>query len=71
MLKKLSENSGLVRNILTLFTGSTIAQAIPVLISPILTRLYPVSDFATLTVVTTVIALVGVIVAGRYERPEE
>jgi lipopolysaccharide exporter len=67
MLRKLSANSGLVRNILTLFTGSTIAQAIPVMISPILTRMYPVADFATLTVVTTLISLVGVIVCGRYE----
>ncbi len=67
MLRKLSANSGLVKNILTLFTGSTIAQAIPVLISPLLTRLYPVTDFATLTVVTTLISLIGVVVAGRYE----
>lgn len=67
MISKLSLKSGLVRNILTLFTGSTIAQAIPVIVSPLLTRLYPVSDFAALTVITTLISLVGVIVAGRYE----
>jgi O-antigen/teichoic acid export membrane protein len=67
MIRKLSAHSGLVRNILTLFTGSTIAQAIPVMVSPLLTRLYPVTDFATLTVVTTLISLVGVVVAGRYE----
>jgi O-antigen/teichoic acid export membrane protein len=67
MLRKLSANSDLVRNVLTLFTGSTIAQAIPVLISPLLTRLYPVGDFATLTVVTTLLSLVGIIVTGRYE----
>ena len=67
MLSKYSLKSGLVRNVLTLSTGSTIAQAIPVLISPILTRIFPVADFATLTVVTTLISLLGVIVCGRYE----
>lgn len=67
MISKLSLRSGLVRNVLTLFTGSTIAQAIPVVISPILTRIFPVEDFATLTVVTTLISLLGVIVCGRYE----
>ena len=67
MIGKSSLKTDLVRHILTLFTGSTIAQAIPVLVSPILTRLYPVSDFATLTVVTTLISLIGVVVTGRYE----
>lgn len=67
MIGKSSLKTDLVRHVLTLFTGSTIAQAIPVLVSPILTRLYLVSDFATLTVVTTLISLVGVIVTGRYE----
>jgi O-antigen/teichoic acid export membrane protein len=67
MISRFLPKSGFARNVLTLFTGSTIAQAIPVLISPVLTRIYPVGDFATLTVVTTLISLIGVIVAGRYE----
>ena len=67
MIRKFLPKSGFARNVLTLFTGSTIAQAIPVLISPILTRIFPVADFATLTVVTTLISLLGVIVCGRYE----
>jgi len=67
MIRKLLPRSGFARNVLTLFTGSTIAQAIPVIISPLLTRIFPVTDFATLTVVTTLISLLGVIVCGRYE----
>ncbi len=67
MFNKFSLKSGLVRNVLTLSTGSTIAQAIPVLISPILTRIFPVADFATLTVVTALISFLGVIICGRYE----
>lgn len=62
-----SSKRTLLRHVLTLFTGTTIAQAIPVLVSPLLTRLYEVSDFAVLTVVATIISLVGVIVTGRYE----
>lgn len=62
-----SSKRTLLRHVLTLFTGTTIAQAIPVLVSPILTRLYEVSDFAVLTVVATIISLVGVITTGRYE----
>ncbi len=67
MIRKLLPKSGFARNVLTLFTGSTIAQAIPVIISPLLTRIFPVTDFATLTVITTLISLLGVIVCGRYE----
>lgn len=62
-----SSKRTLLRHVLTLFTGTTIAQAIPVLVSPFLTRLYEVSDFAVLTVVATIISLVGVITTGRYE----
>lgn len=67
MIRKLLPRSGFARNVLTLFTGSTIAQAIPVIISPLLTRIFPVTDFATLTVITTLVSLLGVIVCGRYE----
>lgn len=62
-----SSKRTLLRHVLTLFTGSSIAQAIPVMVSPLLTRLYEVSDFAVLTVVATIISLVGVVATGRYE----
>lgn len=67
MIRRLNFNSGIARNVLTLFTGSTLAQAIPLLVSPILTRLYPVHDFAVLTVISTLVSFAGVIAAGRYE----
>ncbi len=67
MIRRLNLKSGIARNVLTLFTGSTLAQAIPVLVSPILTRLYTFHDFAVLTVVVTLVSLTGVISAGRYE----
>jgi O-antigen/teichoic acid export membrane protein len=67
MFGRLNRQQDLVKSILTLFTGSAIAQAIPLLVSPILTRIYPVVDFATLTIIMTLISLVGVVVTGRYE----
>lgn len=55
------------RNVLTLFTGTTIAQAIPVLISPVLTRLYSPNDFGIAALFVSVTSIFGVIANGRYE----
>ena len=48
MIKRLLLNSELSRNVLTLMTGTTIAQAVPIAIMPILTRLYTPEDFGLL-----------------------
>ena len=45
MLNKLKPKSEFSRNVLTLMTGTTIAQAIPIAISPILTRIYTPENF--------------------------
>lgn len=45
MVKKFFPKGEFTRNVLTLMTGTTIAQAIPVAISPILTRIYTPQDF--------------------------
>ncbi|MBD2813261.1 lipopolysaccharide biosynthesis protein [Xenorhabdus sp. Flor] len=55
------------RNILTLITGSTIAQAIPIAVSPILTRLYTPEDFGVLALFTSLVTIISVISTGRYE----
>ena len=59
--------SEFVRNVLTLMTGTAIAQAIPVLISPILTRLYTPEDFAVLALFMSVVVIIGAISTARYE----
>ncbi|WP_418367536.1 lipopolysaccharide biosynthesis protein [Tepidibacillus sp. LV47] len=66
-LQKVLSQGGFVRNVLTLMTGTTIAQAIPIAISPILTRLYTPKDFGVLAVFLSVTAMIGVISTGRYE----
>ncbi|MCX7760504.1 MAG: oligosaccharide flippase family protein [Hydrogenothermaceae bacterium] len=55
------------RNILILTSGTAIAQAIPILITPILTRLYTPADFGALAVFVSIVSIVSVISCGRYE----
>lgn len=55
------------RNVLTLLTGTTIAQAIPIAISPILTRIYTPEDFGSLAIFLSITAIFGAIANSRYE----
>ncbi len=48
-------------------TGTTIAQAIPIAISPILTRLYSPADFGVLALYISIASLLSVVATGRYE----
>lgn len=48
-------------------TGTSIAQAIPIAISPILTRLYTPEDFGIFALYMAVASIVSVLVTGRYE----
>ena len=59
--------SEFTRNILTLMTGTTIAQAIPIAISPILTRLYTPEDFGIFALFFSLTMIFGSIVNARYE----
>ncbi|WP_193210334.1 oligosaccharide flippase family protein [Aliarcobacter butzleri] len=67
MLNKLKPKSEFSRNILTLMTGTTIAQAIPIAISPILTRIYTPEDFGIFALFIAVTSIFGSIASGRYE----
>lgn len=66
-LKDRLTKGGFLHNVLTLMTGTAIAQAIPILISPILTRLYTPADFGLLALYSSVVSMIAVIVTGRYE----
>ncbi len=67
MLNKLKPKSEFSRNVLTLMTGTTIAQAIPIAISPILTRIYTPEDFGVFALFVAIISIFGSIANGRYE----
>lgn len=55
------------KNVITLITGTTIAQAIPIIISPILTRLYTPQDFGVLAIFTSIVMIFGSVANARYE----
>jgi len=67
LINKLKPKSEFSRNVLTLMTGTTIAQAIPIAISPILTRIYTPDDFGVLALFVAITAIFGSIANGRYE----
>lgn len=56
------------RNVLTLMTGSTIAQAIPIVISPILTRIYTPEDFGVFGLFVAIVGFFSVVSSARYEQ---
>jgi len=67
MIRRLKPKSGFSRNVLTLMTGTTIAQAIPIAISPILTRLYSPEDFGVFALFAAISSIFASIASGRYE----
>ncbi len=66
-LFKISQLSDFKKNILTLMTGTAIAQAIPIAISPILTRLYSPEDFGILALYISIAGIFSVIATANYE----
>jgi O-antigen/teichoic acid export membrane protein len=66
VVKRLTK-SEFARNASLLFTGTLLAQAVPALISPILTRLYSPSEFGAFALFTSIASLIGIIGTGRYE----
>lgn len=67
MLNKVKPKSEFSRNVLTLMTGTTIAQVIPFALSPIITRIYSPSDVGLFSLYFGILSLIGVIITGRYE----
>ena len=67
MLNRLKPKSEFSRNVLTLMTGTTIAQAIPIAISPILTRIYTPEDFGVFALYMSLVAFISIIITARYE----
>ncbi len=66
MLEKF-QKSEFTRNVFTLTSGTAIAQAIPVVLSPVLSRIYSPEEFGILALFMSVAAVLSVIATGRYE----
>lgn len=56
-----------VKNIIVLISGTTLAQAIPILISPFLTRIYSPENFGVLGLFVSMSSFLGVIISLRYD----
>ena len=67
MFKRIKPQSEFSQNVLTLMTGSTLSQSIPIAISPILTRIYTPEDFGVYAIFLAIVTILGTIISGRYE----
>lgn len=54
-------------NVVKLLTGTALAQLIPILASPILTRLYSPEEFGMLALFISITSIIATISTGRYE----
>lgn len=67
MVKRWLPKGEFARNVLTVMSGTMLAQAIPVLISPVLTRLYSPAQLGGLALFISLIAVGVVLATGRFE----
>lgn len=65
--RRIIPKGSFVANVLILMTGTTIAQAIPIAISPILTRIYSPDDFGIVALYLSIVSIISVLVTGKYE----
>ena len=67
MIIDIKTKSEFSRNVLTLMTGTVVAQAIPIAISPILTRIYSPAEFGLFGLFFAILSILSVLANGRYE----
>jgi lipopolysaccharide exporter len=56
-----------IRNVVTLMTGTTFAQALMILVAPILTRLYSPEDFGVYALYISILGIIAVVACWCYE----
>ncbi len=70
MVKKIItklKKPGFLQDTLVLMTGTAIAQSIPILVSPILTRLFDAEEFGMLSIVSFIVFFLGTLSGLKYE----
>jgi len=60
--------SGFSKNILVLASGTSIAQAIPIMITPLLTRIYTPEEMGMLSLYVSISSLLIVFSTGKYDQ---
>lgn len=66
-MKFFTSKSGFNYNVVTLLKGTVVAQALPILVSPILSRLYTPDDFGVLSLFVSMCLILGPIANARYD----
>ncbi len=66
MIKKFQQ-SEFIRSVVTLMTGTVVAQVVAYLVYPILTRIYSNEDMGELGVYTRLVAFIAAFATARYE----
>lgn len=67
MIKNFLAKNEFTKHVLTLMTGTVLAQAVPIAIIPILTRIFTPEDFGLLALYGAFVSVLGVVATGRYE----
>lgn len=64
---KTGSRQSFLRDLATLMSGTLLAQAIPILLMPILSRLWTQGDFGLLGTYSAYVAIFGVLATGRFD----
>ena len=74
MIKKLHHQakskilkSEFIRNVVTLITGTTVANVLPIAAAPILTRIFTPKDFGLFAFYFSMVTILAVFTTARYE----
>lgn len=67
VLSKLNPKYQFINKVATLSIGNIIAQAVPFLLMPFLTRLYSPNDFGVFAIFVTLVGIFSELVTGKYE----
>ena len=67
LVRKLPQGS-FFRNVVTLMTGTTFAQALGILAAPLLTRLYTPEDFGVYGIYIALVGALAICAGGAYEQ---
>lgn len=62
----MDKKSNIFKSVLTLMSGSVLSQSIPILISPLLTRLFDSSQFGELAIFLSILNICVAIANGKY-----
>ena len=55
------------KNVLAMVSGTTLAQLLPLAVSPLLTRYYTEADFGIMGTITSISDIIAVAICGRYQ----